>query len=74
MEIKIGVRNSPREISVESAEEPEAVRERVARALADGGLLSLTDERGRAVHVPVEALAYVEVGPAESRRVGFGTA
>lgn len=73
MEIKIGVRNTPREIVVESTLTPEAVAEQVAAAVSGGGVLTLSDGRGRSVHVPVEALAYVETGAGESRRVGFGT-
>lgn len=73
MEIKIGVRNTPREIVVESTLTAEAVAELVAAAVSGGRVLTLSDERGRSVHVPVEALAYVETGAAESRRVGFGT-
>jgi hypothetical protein len=72
VEIKIGVRNSSRELVLESTQTPDEVRETVAKAVADGGILSLTDERGRSVHVPAEALAYLEIGPAEVRRVGFG--
>ena len=66
MEIKIGVRNAPRELVVESGLTPDAVRDLVGEALAGGKVLSLTDDRGRTVHVPAEALAYVEVGAAES--------
>lgn len=72
MEIKIGVRNSTRELVLESTQSPDEVRATVDKAIADRGVVSLTDERGRTVHVPAEALAYVEIGPAEVRRVGFG--
>jgi hypothetical protein len=38
-----------------------------------GGVLWLTDRRGRRVAVPVAKIAYVEVGaPTNERRVGFG--
>ncbi|MDQ1465480.1 MAG: hypothetical protein QOC73_2421, partial [Actinomycetota bacterium] len=37
-----------------------------------GGLLVLADEKGRRVMVPVEKLAYVEIGESLERRVGFG--
>lgn len=38
-----------------------------------GGVLWLTDRRGRRVGVPVAKIAYVEVGaPTNERRVGFG--
>ncbi|MDA8354722.1 MAG: DUF3107 domain-containing protein [Actinomycetota bacterium] len=38
-----------------------------------GGVLWLTDRRGRQVAIPVAKIAYVEVGaPSHERRVGFG--
>ncbi len=36
-------------------------------------LLSLTDDRGARYLVPAAKIAYVEVGAAENRRVGFGS-
>jgi len=40
---------------------------------SQGGVLWLTDRRGRRVAVPVAKIAYVEVGaPTTERRVGFG--
>jgi hypothetical protein len=36
------------------------------------GLLSLQDEKGRKVLIPVSKLAYIEVAEPEQRRVGFG--
>ncbi|WP_045876314.1 DUF3107 domain-containing protein [Pseudofrankia sp. DC12] len=75
MEVKIGVQNVGRELVLESAQTPDQVAEAVATALAaDNGLLSLFDEKGRRVVVPVAKLAYVEIAEAESRRVGFGAA
>jgi len=75
VEVKIGVQNVGRELVLESAQTPEQVAEAVAAALAeDNGLLSLLDEKGRRVVVPVAKLAYVEIAEAESRRVGFGAA
>ena len=72
MEVKIGVQNTAREIALESAQSPEEIAESVRAALADGGILSLEDEKGRRVLVPAERIAYVEIGPSASRRVGFG--
>ena len=43
-----------------------------AKAVADDGLLSLTDERGRKVLVPASRIAYLEIGQEHVRRVGFG--
>jgi hypothetical protein len=45
----------------------------VRAAIADGGILSLEDDKGRRIIVPGDRIAYVEVSPATSRRVGFGT-
>jgi hypothetical protein len=35
------------------------------------GLLTLVDDKGRRYMVPASRVAYVEIGPADSRRVGF---
>lgn len=72
MEIKIGVRNAAREITLETDADADSVAATVAAALENGGLLRLADSKGREVMVPAEALAYVETGNSESRRVGFG--
>ena len=59
MEVKVGVKGAARELSLESALTPEAVIAAVKAALADGGILTLADEKGRQVIVPVDKLAYV---------------
>ena len=38
----------------------------------DSGVLSLTDEKGRRFLVQASKIAYVEIGAADGRRVGFG--
>ena len=73
MEIKIGIQQTAREIVLESEQSPDEIDAAVRAALADGGLLSLVDDKGRRVIVPADRLAYVEISPATSRRVGFGT-
>lgn len=76
MQIRIGVRDVAREITLESEETSEGVRDAVTSALSDkdgSGVLSLTDERGGTVLVPVRSLGYVEIGASEKGRVGFGT-
>jgi len=73
VEVKIGVQNAARELSLESAESADDVEKAVNAAISEGGVLALTDERGRRVIVPVDRLAYVEIGEPSSRRVGFGT-
>ena len=73
MEVKIGVQNAVREIVLESAQSADDVAKAVTAAITDGGgILNLADEKGRRVIVPVDKLAYVEIGEPEVRRVGFG--
>ena len=73
MEIKIGVQQTAREIAFESDQSPEDIDAAVRKAIADGGILSLDDDKGRRVIVPADRIAYVEISAATSRRVGFGT-
>ena len=72
MEIKIGVQHTAREVSLESSDSHDAIAKKITTALDKGGLLSLEDDKGRLVIVPVEKIAYVEIGAGTSRRVGFG--
>ena len=71
MEIKIGVQHAQRELVVESSASADDVQKQVADALAAGGVLTLADIKGRTVVVPVEKLAYVEIGGGVSGQVGF---
>lgn len=74
MEVKIGIQNVARELVLESTQSPEQVEAAVSEAIkSDLGLLTLVDEKGRRVVVPITKLAYIEIAEAESRRVGFGT-
>jgi hypothetical protein len=72
VEVKVGVKGAARELSLESAQTAEEITAAVRAALADGGILTLVDEKGRQVIVPVDKLAYVEIGEQVERRVGFG--
>jgi len=76
VEVRIGVTYTPKEIVVEMPEDTDqaALATQIESALAaDGGVLWLTDRKGRKVAVPAPKVAYVEIGTAEDRRVGFGT-
>lgn len=70
MEVKIGIVESPRELVIQSADSVAEVEAAVRSAL-DGALLSLKDEKGRTFLVQSGKIAYVEIGPADSRKVGF---
>jgi hypothetical protein len=71
MEVKIGVVNASRELTIDTALDAGEVEEQVRSALSDGGVLSLTDAKGRRVVVPAEKLAYVEVTAGTVAPVGF---
>ncbi len=75
MEVKIGVQYAPRELVLESTLSPDEVEKAVTDAIrSELGVLTLTDEKGRRVVVPVSKVAYVEIAESEGRRVGFGAA
>ena len=60
MEIKIGIQHVAREITVETESTAKDVEANLEKALADGSLLAVTDEKGRKVLVPADKIAYVE--------------
>jgi hypothetical protein len=73
VEIIIGIQNAPREITLNSDDDADQIRATIAAAIESGtGVLSLVDHKGRTIMVPTTAIAYVEVGSPETRRVGFG--
>jgi hypothetical protein len=72
VEVKIGVAESPRELVVSSAQSPDEVEALVSDALKNpSGLLTLVDEKGRRYVMPAARVSYVEIAPADSRKVGF---
>ena len=72
MEVKIGIAESARELVVSSDQSAEEVSALVDAALGDAdGLLRLVDEKGRTYVVRSAQIAYVEIAPEDSRRVGF---
>jgi hypothetical protein len=72
VEVKIGVQQAQRELVVEVDQTADAVEKLVGEALAsEGGMLALTDTKGRRVVVPGAKVAYVEIGTGTSGAVGF---
>ena len=75
MDVRIGVSQSAKELSVELADDttPDSVKADVAKAMAKGEVLWLTDRKGRQVGIPAEKIAYLEIGrPDDGRHIGFG--
>jgi hypothetical protein len=72
VEVKIGVLYAPRELVVETDKSPDDVEKLLSKAIVDGGVFALTDEKGSRVAVPVDKVAYVEMAVPDDRKVGFG--
>jgi hypothetical protein len=72
VEVKIGVLYAPRELVVETDKSAEDIEKTLSKAIVDGGVFSLVDEKGSRVVVPVDKIAYVEMAKPDDRRVGFG--
>ena len=74
MEVKIGVQHSPRELVIDSPNTPDEIAAEVSSAMSGGtkdGLLTLVDEHGRRLVIPVDRIAYVEIAQPDKRPVGF---
>ena len=59
-----------RELSIDTTMEADDVEKAVAKAI-DGGLLVLSDSKGRRIVVPGERLAYVDITTSLTGTVGF---
>lgn len=73
VEIRIGIVDSAKEISLEVDDKPEALIKKVEAAVNEEvGLLWITDRRGKQVGIPAKRFAYMEIDPESvSRSVGF---
>ena len=75
MEVKLGVIYSQKELEIETDQSPDAVVKTVEKALNDEArVLWLVDSTGRRIGIPVDKLAYVEIGEDNaSKQVGFAS-
>ena len=77
MDIRIGVTQAPREITVEVDDDAslrDSLKASIDQALAGTvATLWITDKKGREVAIASSKIAYVELGsPDSDRRIGFG--
>ena len=76
MDVRIGVTNTPKEITVELADDIDVVglvADVESAVGGDGAVLWLTDVRGRRVGVPADRVAYDDIGSdGGTNPVGFG--
>ena len=70
MEVRIGIKHSPRELAFETESSAEEVRALIEQS-ADGAFVSLTDSKGRQYLVDTDSITYVELGGDAGRKVGF---
>jgi hypothetical protein len=72
VDVRIGIQNSPRELGFESSQTAAEIQQAVDTALSgQSAVLNLSDSKGNVFVIPAAALAYVEIGSEESRRIGF---
>jgi hypothetical protein len=75
VDVRIGVTQAPRELTVEVPDDERDDAEKQIEAALGGAVdvLWLTDKRGRRIGVPASKIAYIEVGTNDGdRRIGFG--
>jgi hypothetical protein len=78
MDVRIGIAQSSQVIEVSLAEDTDrdAIKEQVEKVLSKAdrvGVLWLTDRKGKELVVPVDKVAFVELGTSvASQRIGFG--
>ena len=73
IEIRIGLVDSPRELSLEIDESLDEFLKRLEEAFGtESGLMYLDDNKGKKVAIASNKLTYVEIEPeVETRSVGF---
>lgn len=74
MDIRIGVTDGPREITlrIDDDVDRDEVKARVDKALSGAeAVLWLTDHKGREIAVAASRIAYVDLAPEGSNPIGF---
>lgn len=72
MEVRIGIRENGRDLGFDSALSAKELTDQISVAISSGAaLIELLDDKGKTILVPTSAIAYVEIGVDQNRRVGF---
>lgn len=72
VELRIGIKHAPRELSFETAQSPAEVEQAVTAAIEqEQPIIRLVDEKDRTYLVRTEDVLYVELAADQTRRVGF---
>ena len=73
MDIELGIRNVARTVTFSTDQSADEVNAVIAAAIAAKTPINLTDDKGRHIVVPADALGYAIVGSETKHAVGFGT-
>jgi translation initiation factor 2B subunit (eIF-2B alpha/beta/delta family) len=72
MDVRIGIKDSGRELAFETNQSSADIEQIVSTALNSGDkIVTFADSKGRKFVVPSASIAYLEIGVEEASRVGF---
>ena len=72
MDVRIGISDVAREVTLKTRSEAGELIEQLKKAVAEDSLFEMADEQGRRVVVPASKVAYLDLGSSDVRAVGFG--
>lgn len=72
MEVKIGIQNVVRELTVDTDKSSDEVLSQFTSAVEDDRVFSLVDSKGHTIAVPAAKIAYLHITEDTGRKVGFG--
>ncbi|MGO1385935.1 MAG: DUF3107 domain-containing protein [Arachnia sp.] len=72
MEVRIGISDVAREVTLRTKTNADEVVENLRKAVTENTLFEIVDEQGRRVVVPATKVAYLDLGSSDVRAVGFG--
>ncbi|NMM92893.1 DUF3107 domain-containing protein [Bifidobacterium oedipodis] len=72
MDIELGIQNVARPVNFSTDDTADAVSDVIAKATANHQPIVLTDDKGRHIIVPADALGYAIIGSETKHAVGFG--
>jgi len=72
MDIELGIVNVARPVNFSTDDNADQISAAIADAVANNGIINLTDTKGRHIVVPAHALGYAIIGSETKHAVGFG--
>ncbi len=72
MEVRIGISDVSREVTLRTKTTADEIVEHLHKAVTEKSLFEVVDEQGRRVVVPASKVAYLDLGSSDIRAVGFG--